>query len=84
MVERIERIAPIKGVDYDVGKKFDSNSRNGDDGKSDFATELSRVMSKKSPPKTSQVSDAYRLELSSLGGSSLFYFGATDLNNLLS
>ena len=83
MVERIERIAPIKGVDYDVGKKFDSNGGNGD-GKSDFATELSRVMSKKSPPKTSQVSDAYRLELSSLGGSSLFYFGATDLNTLLS
>lgn len=83
MVERIEKIARIKGVDYDVGKKFDSSRQHGEDGKPNFAAELSRVMNKKAPPKTSTISEAYRLELSSLGSQSLFYFGATDLGTLL-
>ena len=83
MVEKIARIAPVKGVDYDVGKRFDSSRQQGDDGKSDFATELSRVMNKKTTQKVSEVPEAYKLELNSLGGSSLFYFGATDFKDLL-
>lgn len=83
MVERIEKIARIKGVDYDVGKRFDSSRQRGDDGKSSFAAELSRVMNKKVEKATSTISEAYKLELSSLGSDALFYFGATDLRTLL-
>ncbi len=83
MVERIEKIARVKGVDYDVGKRFDSSRQQSDDGKSKFAAELSRVMNKKNSPKTSTISEAYTLELSGLGSQSLFYFGATDLGTLL-
>ena len=83
MVERIEKIARIKGVDYDVGKRFDSSRQRGDDGNPNFAAELSRVMNKKSPPKTSTIPEAYKLELSSIGSEALFYFGATDMRTLL-
>ena len=68
MVERIEKIARIKGVDYDVGKRFDSSRQRGDDG---------------NPPKTSTIPEAYKLELSSIGSEALFYFGATDMRTLL-
>jgi len=82
MVERIEKIARIKGVDYDVGKRFDSSRQNAEDGKS-FAAELSRVMNKKAEKKVAPISEAYKLELSNYDSEALFYFGATDLRMLL-
>ena len=82
MVARIEKIARIKGVDYDVGKRFDSGRQKGEDGKS-FAAELNRVLSKKSEKKSAEIPEAYRLELSNIGTQSLFYFGSTDLRTLL-
>ena len=75
MVERIEKIARIKGVDYDVGKRFDSSRQRGDDGNPNFAAGT--------PPKTSTIPEAYKLELSSIGSEALFYFGATDMRTLL-
>ena len=54
MVERIEKIARIKGVDYDLGKRFDSSRQNSEDGKS-FAAELSRVMNKKAEKKVASI-----------------------------
>lgn len=82
MVERIEKIARIKSVDYDVGKRFDSSHGRGEDGKS-FAAELSRVMNKKAEKKVASIPEAYKLELSNYDYEALFYFGATDLRTLL-
>ena len=83
MVARIEKIARIKGVDYDVGKRFDSGRQKGDDGKSAFAAELNRVLHKKSEKNSNEIPEAYKLELSNVGTQSLFYFGFTDLRTLL-
>ena len=83
MVEKIERIARVKIIDNDVGKRFDSGRQQKDDGKSNFAAELDRVMSKKSPPKaTTSIPEAYKLELSNTS-QSLFFFGATNMGALL-
>ncbi len=81
MVERIEKVARVKGVDYDVGRRFDSR-RNGDDGSS-FASELNRLMNKKKEVKSSEIPEAYKLELSSIGTQSLFYYGGLNLHDLL-
>ena len=81
MVERIEKIARVKGVDYDVGRRFNSGGNHG--GESDFAAELKKVLTKKTERKQSQISEAYALDITSLGGQGLFYFGATDMRALL-
>ena len=81
MVEKIERVARVKGVDYDVGRRFDSRG-NGDGGGS-FAEELNRVINKKREVKSSEIPEAYKLELSSIGTQSLFYYGGLNLNDLL-
>ena len=77
MIEKIEKIARIKGIDFDVGKKFDSEHSD-----SGFAAALRRAVGKKN--KSAEMSEAYSLELNSFGGEGLFYFGATDLRALLS
>ena len=81
MVERIEKVARVKGVDYDVGRRFDSRGNGGDGGS--FASELSKVMNKKKEIKPSEIPDAYKLELSSIGTQSLFYYGGLNLHDLL-
>lgn len=81
MVEKIARIAKIKGVDYDVGRGSDSKQKDEED--SGFANTLRRVMSKHENETPSKIPDAYRLELSSIGAQSLFYFGRSNLNELL-
>ena len=81
MVEKIEKVARVKGVDYDVGRRFDSR-RNGDDGGS-FASELNRVINKKKEVKSGEIPEAYKLELSSIGTQSLFYYGGLNLSELL-
>ena len=82
MVEKIARIAKVKGVDYDVGRRFDSQQKD-DEETSGFASTLRRVMNKHEDETANKIPDAYKLELSSIGTQSLFYFGGLNLNELL-
>lgn len=82
MVEKILKIARIKGVDNDVGRRFDSRRKDGDENNT-FANELKRVMNKKKEDESSKVPEAYSLELSNIGTQSLFYYGGLDLQALL-
>ena len=82
MVEKILKIARIKGVDNDVGRRFDSRRKDGD-GDNAFANELSRVMNKKKKTESSEIPEAYKLELSNIGTQSLFYYGGLNLQDLL-
>ncbi len=82
MVERIEKIARIKPIDYDVGRRFDSRNQR-DDKKGSFAAELKRVLNKKNENKTGEIPEAYSLELNASENNYLFYFGSLDLNALL-
>lgn len=78
MVEKIEKIARVKAIDYDVGRRDDRNQR--DDKNGSFLSELRRVLNKKNKP--SEIPAAYDLELSgeTIG---LFYYGNLDLGALL-
>lgn len=78
MVEKIERIARIKAIDYDVGRRDNHNQRNDKNGS--FLSELRRVINKKNKP--SEIPEAYNLELSG-ETTGLFYYGHLDLNTLL-
>ena len=83
MVEKIERIIRAKSVDHDVGRRFNSGgNRDGSD--ASFAAELRKLLTRKPERKPSEIPEAYKLDITSLGGESLFYFGATDLRALLS
>ena len=79
MVEKIEKIAPVKPVDYDVGRRFDSRNHR-DDKKGTFLNELKRVINKKD--KSNEIPQAYNLELSG-DNTGLFYYGSLDLEALL-
>lgn len=83
MVERIEKIARVKSVDHDVGRNFKSK-RDRDDGGGSFASELKRVLNKKTERKPSEIPEAYKLEITSAGTHSLFYFGGLNVRQLLS
>ena len=78
MVEKIEKIARVKPIDYDVGRRDNQNQR--EDKSGSFFSELRRVLNKKN--KSAEIPAAYNLELSgeTIG---LFYFGNSDLNALL-
>ena len=79
MVEKIEKIARVKPVDYDVGRRFDSRN-NREEKSSSFLSELRRVMGKKNKP--AEIPAAYNLELSG-ENTRLFYYGSLDLDALL-
>ena len=81
MVEKIEKIARVKPVDYDVGRRFDSRNFR-EDKKGSFLNELRRVMNKKNKT-TSTIPEAYNLELSGDNSNYLFYLGSLDINALL-
>ena len=80
MVERIQKIARVKKVENDVGRRFDERRQNG--GKS-FLEELNTAMGKKTVAKETKIPDAYALELTSTGTQSLFYYAGMDLEALL-
>ena len=79
MVERIEKIAPVKLVDYDVGRRF-NNKNHREEKNGTFLNELRRVINKKNKP--SEIPEAYNLELSG-ENTGLFYYGSLDLEALL-
>ena len=82
-VEKIERIARIKGVTYDNKHRFNSGRNSRDEGGT-FAEELRRVMNKKAEPvKKTEIPEAYDLELTSCGTHSLFYNSGLSLDMLL-
>lgn len=82
-VEKIERIARIKGVSQDNKHRFNSGRNRRDEGNS-FAEELRRVMNKKTEPvKKTEIPEAYNLELTSCGTHSLFYASGLSLDRLL-
>ena len=80
MIERIQRIARVKRIDNDVGRSYDEQKKGG--GRS-FLDELNAAMGKKNTPKPVKISDPYKLELTSVGTQSLFYYGSMDLEALL-
>lgn len=79
MVERIEKIVPVKPIDDDVGRRFDNRNNRGDKNGT-FLNELRRVMNKKNKP--AEIPAAYNLELSG-ENTRLFYYGSLDLDALL-
>jgi len=82
-VERIERVARVKGIAQDNRHRFNSG-RNRRDETNSFAEELRRVMNKKAAPvKKTEVPEAYDLELTSCGTHSLFYASGLSLDMLL-
>ena len=82
-VERIERVARVKGIAQDNRHRFNSG-RNRRDETNSFAEELRRVMNKKAAPvKKIEVPEAYDLELTSCGTHSLFYASGLSLDMLL-
>ena len=82
-VERIERVARVKGIAQDNRHRFNSG-RNRRDETNSFAEELRRVMNKKAAPvKKTAIPEAYDLELTSCGTHSLFYASGLSLDMLL-
>ena len=82
-VEKIERVARIRGVAQDNKHRFNSG-RGRRDETSSFAEELRRVMNKKAEPvKKTEIPEAYDLELTSCGTHSLFYASGLSLDMLL-
>ena len=82
-VEKIERVARIRGVAQDNKHRFNSG-RGRRDEKNSFAEELRRVMNKKAAPvKKTVIPEAYNLELTSCGTHSLFYSSGLSLDMLL-
>lgn len=80
MIEKVQKIARIKKIDNDVGRRFDERRQNNN---KSFFEELNRAMDKKTAVKPSKIPDAYSLELTSPGTQSLFYYGGLDLEALL-
>ena len=82
-VEKIARVARVKGITNDNKHRFDSGRGQRDDTKS-FAEELRRVMNKKAQPvNKTEIPEAYNLELTSCGTHSLFYASGLGLERLL-
>lgn len=82
-VERIERVARVKGVAHDNRHRFNSGRGKRDETNS-FAEELRRVLNRKpAPVKKTEIPEAYNLELTSCGTHSLFYSSGLSLDMLL-
>ena len=83
MVERIEKVAPTKAVEYDVGRPFEQRHGFADsDGTSGFSDMLRQAMKKRPKKKDGMVvSDPYVLDLNRTT-QSLFYREGTSLEVL--
>lgn len=81
MVERIERVAGIKGVNHDVGQPF-GRKQGYDDTKREksFASILKNVMKGSSGERGMPA--AYSLDIATRATHSLFYENAADLRTL--
>lgn len=76
MIESIERVERVKGINYDVGRREDRERENTDASGKKFSDYLKKA-NKKSPEKTSEIGDAYKLDVGR-PSHSLFYDGGVD------
>lgn len=87
MVERIARVARVKGIEPEIGRSFE-RKEGFDDAKRQkkkFEEALSSAMERDVRPSNEAgdgVPNAYRLELSTRPTQSLFYSGGVDLSYL--
>ena len=81
MVERIERVARVKGVDYDVGRSFDRKDGYEEQASGKKFSEVFRKARDRRTETKVNVSEAYRLEIGR-ATQSLFYEGGTDFRSL--
>ncbi len=80
MIERIEKVARVKGVDYDVSRSFDRKEGYQDQKKKKFSQILNQAVEKKKSESTTPI--PYQLELSTRPTQSLFYQDGLNLNQL--
>ena len=83
MVERIERVARVKGVEYDVGRSFDRKEGYEEQASGKKFSEYFRQARKNQTEVKSTVPEAYRLEIGR-ATQSLFYEGGMDFRSLRS
>lgn len=76
MVESIERIERVKGINYDVGRREREDGSNEDSSGKKFSDYLKKA-SKKAPEKSAEIGDAYKLDVGR-PSHSLFYEGNVD------
>ena len=87
MLERIERVARVKGVDSSINRSFERKEGYNDDkkNKQSFAHALTKEMEKDVRPANEAglgVPNAYRLDLSTRPTQSLFYREYVDLSEV--
>ncbi len=80
MIERIEKVARVKGVDYDVSRSFDRKEGYQDQKKKKFSQILNQAVDKKKSESNMPI--PYQLELSTRPTQSLFYQDGLNLNQL--
>ena len=87
MLNRIERVARVKGVDSSVNRSFERKEgyQDGKRDKQSFAHTLNKEMEKEVRPSNEAglgMPNAYRLELSTWPTQSLFYRELVDLSGV--
>lgn len=80
MIESIERIERVKGINYDVGRREDKNSSDEEALEKKFSEYLKKA-SKKTPKKAAEIGDAYKLDVGR-PSHSLFYEGGIDFRSV--
>lgn len=81
MIERIEKVARVKGVEYDTDRPFQRKEGYQDSRKKKFSQALNQAMQKKQQTN-STMPIPYRLELNTRATQSLFYQDGLNLSQL--
>lgn len=63
MVDRIEKVSRVKGVDYDINRPYDSKDNGRNNSGDTFEQTLGKAMKRQSEAKPSGPSEAYILDL---------------------
>ncbi len=63
MVDRIEKISRVKGVDYDINRPYDQTDNGRNSAGYTFEEALGKAMEREPEKKDVKISDAYILEL---------------------
>ena len=80
MVDRIERVARIKDVEYDVGRSFERKEGYRDQQEKRKFSEVLQSVMKRGVKQESSVPEPYRLELNTRATQSLFYQNGVELS----
>lgn len=81
MIDRIEKVARVKGVDHDMGRSFDRKEGYEDRGSGKKFSDLFQQESMRQTEKKSAIPAAYRLEIGR-ATQSLFYEQGLDFRGL--